>query len=262
MSKSEEVVFEVKERVATIMINRPEALNALNTQVIFRIRSLLGSLRDDKEIRSIVLTGVGGKAFCAGADLATSFGEDKSVLDQHEERGLYAQLLTEMNRCPKPILAAVEGYCLAGGLGLCLSCDLVVASEDSQFGLPEIKRGLWPYMVTAVLVRHLGRKKALELCLLGERIGASEAAKIGLINYCVSKTEFPRKVEEISRKLASFSPAVLALGKNSFYTIADMGFIQALDYLQSQLALNLQLADLREGIAAFLEKREPLWKGK
>lgn len=261
MSNQEEVLWEIKNKVGTIIINRPSAQNALNAQVIKSISSLLDSWETEGEIRVIVLTGAGGKAFCAGADLAASFG-DKPLLEQQRERSLFAQLLAKMNLCSKPILAAVDGYCLAGGFGLCLSCDLVVASEESQFGLPEIKRGLWPYIVTAVLIRHLGPKKALELCLLGERISAAEAAKMGLINYCVPKAEFPQKVAEVARKLASFSPAVMALGKKSFHAIMDMDFNHALEYLQGQLGLHVQLADLREGISAFLQKREPLWQGR
>lgn len=261
MNKQEEVLWEVKDGVATIIINRPAAQNALNAQVMDNLSSLVETWGGDAEVRSIILTGAGGKAFCVGADLSTSFTE-KPFLEQHRERSLFAQLLAKMNNCPKPILAAVDGYCLAGGLGLCLSCDLVVASEDAQFGLPEIKRGLWPYIVTAVLIRHVGPKKAFELCLLGERISAAEAAKIGLINYCVPRADFPQKVSELARKLASFSPAVMALGKKSFYTIRDMEFNNALEYLQTQLALNLHLADLREGITAFLQKRAPVWQGR
>ncbi|MGQ9695236.1 MAG: enoyl-CoA hydratase/isomerase family protein [Thermodesulfobacteriota bacterium] len=261
MSNQEEVLWEVKDKVGTIIINRPAAQNALNTQVISAIYSLIDSWEAEGEVRCIVLTGAGGKAFCAGADLSVNFG-DKPFWDQQKERGLFAQLLTKINLSSKPILAAVDGYCLAGGLGLCLACDLVVASEESQFGLPEIKRGLWPYLVTAVLIRHLGPKKALELCLLGERISAAQAAKLGLINYCVPKTEFPHKVAEVARKLASFSPAVMALGKKSFYTMLEMDFSPALEYLQGQLGLHIQLADLREGISAFLQKREPVWQGR
>ncbi len=261
MTNQEEVLWQIEDKVGTIIINRPAAQNALNGAVIKTISSLLDSWEEEAGVRAIVLTGAGGKAFCVGADLSASFG-DRPFLEQQRERGLFAKLLAKMNHCSKPILAAVEGYCLAGGLGLCLACDLVIASEEAQFGLPEIKRGLWPYIVTAVLIRHLGPKKALELCLLGERISAAEAAKMGLINYCVPKTEFPQKVREIAHKLASFSPAVMALGKKSFYNIIDMDFTPALEYLQGQLGLHIQLADLREGIAAFLQKREPVWQGR
>ena len=180
----------------------------------------------------------------------------------HEDRSHYAGLLAKMNKCKKPILAAVEGYCLAGGMGLCMSSDVVIASEEAQFGTPEIKRGLWPYMVTAVLIRNVGRKKAAELCMTGERITAAEAERIGMINYCVPKDRFEEKVLEMAGKLSAFSPAVMGLGKSSFYRIADMTMDDALDYLRSQLSINTQCEDLMEGIAAFMEKREPKWKGR
>jgi len=262
MSNTDEVLFEVEGRVATITINRPEARNALNANVIGNLSLLMDRAATDHEVGAIVLTGAGGKAFCAGADLAGSFSADKSFLDHHEERGHFARLLLKMNRCQKPILGAVEGYCLAGGLGLSLSCDIVIASEDSQFGLPEIQRGLWPYIVTAVLIRNVGWKKALELCMTGERITAAEAARIGIINYCAPKADYQKRVQEMAKRLASFSPAVMGLGKNSFYAIADMEFGAALEYLKTQLTLNTQCEDIREGISAFLQKREPQWKGR
>jgi enoyl-CoA hydratase len=262
MNGSGEVLYNVVDRVATITINRPESRNALNARVLAGINAMLDQAEKDRDVGSIVLNGAGGKAFCAGADLAGSFSGDASFLERHERGGDFARLLLRMNRCKKPILAAVEGYCLAGGVGLCLSCDVAIASEDAQFGLPEIKRGLWPYMVTAVLIRNVGRKKALELCMTGEWIPAAEAERIGMVNYVVPKAEFRERVNQMARRLASYSPAIMGLGKSSFYRIADMEMVAALDYLQSQLTLNVQTEDIKEGIAAFLQKREPQWKGR
>ncbi|MBU2549379.1 MAG: enoyl-CoA hydratase/isomerase family protein [Proteobacteria bacterium] len=243
-------------------INRPERRNSLNDNVIEGLNRFFDQAAADSAVSAIILTGAGGKAFCAGADLGGRFGVDQSFMDMHEDRSQYAQLLFRMNKIKKPILAAVEGYCLAGGMGLCLSSDVVIASEDSFFGVPEIKRGLWPYMVTAVLIRNLGRKKALELCMTGERITAAEAERIGMINYSVPKAEYPDKVAAMAAKLSSYSPAIMGLGKSSFYQIADMTLGDALEYLRSQLTINTQCEDLLEGVAAFMEKREPNWKGK
>jgi enoyl-CoA hydratase/carnithine racemase len=155
----------------------------------------------------------------------------------------------------------VRGHCLAGGFGLALGCDLVVASEDSWFGTPEVKRGLFPMIIMATIFRNVGRKKGLELILTGERISAREAERLGLINHAVPTAELDAKVAELTTKIASLSPAVLRLGREAFYTMADLEFERALDHLQTMLTLNLATDDALEGVRAFLEKREPVWKG-
>lgn len=260
MSETREVLYEVKDKTATITINRPERRNALNPNVMEGLNRYLDQAGSDPNVSAVILTGAGGN-FCAGADLG-GFSAEQSFLDMHEDRAYYADLLVKMNRCKKPILAAIEGYCLAGGVGLCLSSDVVIASENAQFGVPEIKRGLWPYMVTAVLIRNVGRKKAAELCMTGDRIPAAEAERIGMINYCAPADQFREKVAEMAAKLSSFSPAVMGLGKSSFYRIADMNTDDALNYLRSQLTINTQVEDLMEGVTAFMEKRDPVWKGR
>lgn len=261
MSEKQDVLYQVDSRVATLTINRPERRNAITPAVMAELKNRFDKASADPDVWAIVLTGAGG-TFCAGADLTGTFGKEKSFLQMHEDRRAFADLLLAMNKCRKPILAAVQGYCLAGGMGLCLSSDMAIASEEAQFGLPEIKRGLWPYMVTAVLIRNVGRKKALELCMTGERISAAEAERIGMINACVPRDRFREKVAETAAKLASYSPAVMGLGKSSFYRIADMSLEDALGYLHSQLTLNTQTEDILEGIAAFMEKRQPVWKGR
>jgi enoyl-CoA hydratase/carnithine racemase len=261
MSENQEVLYEVKDKVATIIMNRPQRRNALNTNVMAGLNQYLDEAGAASDVSAIILTGAGGN-FCSGADLGGGFGGDQSYLDMHYDRGHYAELLVKMNKCKKPILAAIEGYCLAGGMGLCMSSDVVIASEDAQFGVPEIKRGLWPYMVTAILIRNVGRKKAAELCMTGDRIPAAEAERIGIINYSVPKDSFQEKVLEMGGKLSSFSPAVMGLGKSCFYKIADMSMTDGLSYLHSQLTINTQVEDLMEGIAAFMEKRDPVWKGR
>ncbi len=262
MNPTDEVLYEVREGVGTITLNRPEARNAMTPAMILSLGAAMEQAEADPAVGALVFTGAGGKAFCTGADLGGGLGGNQSFLEKHDTRGQFAQLLLRMNRFRKPILGAVEGYCLAGGVGLCLSCDVVIASEDSQFGLPEIQRGLWPYMVTAVLVRNVGRKKALELCMTGERIPAAEAERIGMINHCVPKADYRARVAEMAKKLASFSSAVMGLGKHSFYAAADMDMDVALEFLNSQLTHNTQLEDLAEGISAFLQKRPPQWKGR
>jgi len=260
---AEEVLYEVQDRVATITLNRPDTRNSISAGIRAGLSEGFDRADQDPGVSAVILTGAGGN-FCSGADLGGggSFSGQQSFLDVHEGRGQFAQLLLQMNKCRKPILAAVEGYCLAGGMGLCLSSDIVIASEDAQFGTPEIRRGLWPYMVTAVLIRNLGRKKALELCMTGERISAAEAERIGMINYAVPKGEFKDRVERMAKTLSSFSPAIMGLGKRSFYQMADMTVEDALEYLKCQLTINAQTEDIVEGVLAFREKRDPHWKGR
>jgi enoyl-CoA hydratase/carnithine racemase len=263
MTTTDEVLYAVDGRVATLTINRPEKKNAINAGVVIGLHKFIDQASADADVGALVLRGADHN-FCAGADLGGGLVGDAppSFLELHEGRGEYAGILLKMMGCPKPILAAIEGYCLAGGTGLCLASDIVIAHEDAKFGLPEIKRGLWPYMVTALLIRNVGRKNALELCMTGDRISAAEAERIGFINHAKPADEFEEAVAEMASKLASYSPAIMKLGKQSFYRIAEMTTPDALGYLQAQLTVNSNTEDVVEGIAAFFEKRKPEWKGK
>jgi len=162
----------------------------------------------------------------------------------------------------KPIIGRINGHALAGGLGLAVSCDILVAAEHATFGTPEIKLGLWPMMIQAILVRNLPRKALMEMILLGERISAEQAKAIGLVNYVVPYEHLDAKVNEVASKLSKYSPLIMMLGRQSFYNTQDMTFEQALRYLQDQLSFVSMSEDAKEGIIAFFEKREPHFKGK
>ena len=187
---------------------------------------------------------------------------DASRVAQHEARGALPELFRGMQECPKPIVARVNGHALAGGFGLMLACDLVIAADDAELGTPEINLGLWPHMITAVIHRNVPRKVALEMMLTGRRVRAPKAARWGMVNRAVPRAELDDAVAAVVGELASKSPLILALGKRSFYGSQDMSFDDALAYLQAMLTVNLEAEDVAEGVGAFLQKRPPEWKGR
>ena len=256
-----ELLYESGDGVGRITINRPERRNALSWGVISGIRDALAQAKDDPDVRAIVLTGAGEKAFCAGADL-TGMAAGASYLDLHDGRGQMAQLFNDMWAFGKPIIARVRGYALAGGFGLALACDFVIASDDSQFGTPEINVGLWPYMITVPLMRSMPPKKALELMMTGRRVDAAEAERIGFVNRVVSVDQLDAATDELATSLASKSPAIMKLGRDAFYAVWDQSAADALKLLHSMLTITSYTEDAAEGIAAFAEKRDPVWKGK
>jgi enoyl-CoA hydratase/carnithine racemase len=258
---SDEVLRAVAGGVATVTINRPERRNALSWAVIAELREVLASLRDDPEVRVVVLTGAGEKAFCAGADLG-GMADDTPFLELHEGRGGLAELFLDLWALGKPTIARVRGFALAGGMGLALACDFVVAADDAQFGTPEIDVGLWPFMITVPLVRSMPPKKVLELMLTGRRVGAEEAERIGFVNRVVPVDGLDAAVDELASALAAKSPAIVKLGRDSFYEVWDRAAADALAYLHPMLTVTTLTEDAQEGIAAFAEKRPPRWKGR
>lgn len=257
----EAILYEVDAHVARVTINRPERRNALSWSVMTELRSAMAAAKHDDAVRVVVLTGAGDKAFCAGADL-TGMSAGASFTDVHHARAELAHLFREMYALGKPTIARVRGYALAGGFGLALACDLVVASDDAQFGTPEINVGLWPFMITVPLVRSMPPKKALELMMTGRRVDAAEAERIGFVTRVVPVDELDAATDELAATLASKSPAVMRLGRDSFYDVWDQGVDESLKLLHPLLTIVTQTEDAAEGIAAFAEKRDPIWKGR
>jgi enoyl-CoA hydratase/carnithine racemase len=261
MAELESVLYETDGPVARVTINRPDKRNALNVTVMRELREAMALARDDSDVRVVVLTGAGDKAFSAGGDLG-GFTAEQSKVEQHHLRGTLADLFEDMARLGKPVVARVNGHALAGGFGLLCGCDLAVAADTAEFGMPEINMGLWPFIITAVVSRRLPRAKALELMMTGERITAAEAERWGIVNQVVPASDLDKAIDDLAAKLGSKSPAIMRLGKDSFYAAQDMDFREALDYLHGQLAICLETEDTIEGVTAFLQKREPNWKGR
>jgi enoyl-CoA hydratase/carnithine racemase len=261
MADSPEVRLDVADGVATLTIDRPAVRNALSGAVIGQLLGHLDALDRDPAVRALVVTGAGDRIFCAGGDLS-SMGDADGMLAAHDERARYGQLLLKLSQVGKPSIARVNGHAMAGGLGLMMACDLAVAADDAQFGTPEVDRGLFPMMVVALLQRHLGRKRALELVLTGARFDAKTALDWGLLNRAVPRAALDATVTQLAQQLASKSPAILKLGRRAFFAAEDLAFGQALEHLASQLSLNLLAEDAAEGVTAYLEKRPPQWKNK
>jgi enoyl-CoA hydratase/carnithine racemase len=263
---SGDVLSERADAVFRITINRPERRNAMSWSVMTGLRQALAVARDDPEARVVVLTGAGDDAFCAGADLggmAGGHGADQAgFLETHRSRGVLAEVFQDLWHLGKPTIARVQGWAMAGGLGLALACDLVVASDRARFSAPEINVGLWPYMITVPLMRSMPAKKALELMLTGRVVDAGEAERIGFVTRVVPHDQLDGAVNELAGTLASKSPAVVKLGRDAFYGIWDMAAPEALAHLHAMLTLTNQTEDAAEGINAFLEKRPPQWTGR
>jgi enoyl-CoA hydratase/carnithine racemase len=244
---------------ATITIDDPERHNPMSTAVM---RGLLDATRnavEDDEVRVIVYTGEGDRAFSAGGDLSGGFVDD--ALGRHRERGALADLFRLMERGGKPTVARVNGHALAGGFGLAVACDITICVESAKLGTTEVSVGLWPMMISAVLARSVPRKAALDLMLTGRVIDAFEAQRIGAVSRVVTPAELDGAVDEVVDKLLSASPASYLIGRDSFAGIYELGFDTALDRLQGGLTEIALTADAAEGIEAFLQKRDPDWTG-
>lgn len=257
------IATQEKDKVGTITLSREERRNAISPTMTVELLDALSKYDDDANIFAMVLTGAGSKVFCAGADFGESMGATASFLDRHEGQRKFAELFKVIKGLKKPLLGRINGHALGGGLGLACACDIVIAAEDCRFGTPEINVGLFPYVIMATLIRFTSApKRLIEMMLTGESLDAREAQQLGLVNHVVPREQLDAKVDEITKKITSKSPAILRLGRRAFYTMRDMEYEKALEYLASVLAINTMAEDVAEGIAAFLEKREPQWKGK
>jgi enoyl-CoA hydratase len=255
------VLYDVADGVATITLNEPATRNALSAEVLGSLISSFECARDDEAVRVVVLASSHDTVFSSGANLG-GFAADVALVHKHFGSDRFVGLFKLIVELGKPTLCAARGHVLAGALGIALACDLIVASEDATFGTPEINVGAFPFMIMALIYRNIGRKKANELLLLGERWSAQDALAAGLVNKVVPAGEFDAAVGEWATKLASKSPLIMRLGKEAMRRQLDMPLDDALDYLRAQLTLAISTEDIVEGVTAFFEKREPEWKGR
>jgi enoyl-CoA hydratase len=247
--------------VATVALDRPDTRNALSGELMEELCRALEVARDDAAVRCVVLASTHPTVFSAGGDLA-GFTADVPLIHRHlETTARFPRVFRLLGELGKPSLCAAGGHVLAGALGIALACDLVIAREGARFGTPELNVGLFPFMVTALAYRNIGRKAANELLLLGEQIPAEEAQRIGIVNRVVPAEAFDATVADWAQRLAAQSPLLMRLGKDAMFRQQDMGFVDALDYLQAQLSLAFATDDAEEGVRAFFEKRAPVWRG-
>jgi len=256
----EELLYRVQNDVAYFTINREAKRNSISREVIDLCMEYLYKAEQDDKVRVVCVTGAGDRAFCSGADLGGSLVED--ALEGSNRFHNYANLLKRIASFPKPTVAKVNGYCLAGGMGFMLACDIVIAAEHSKFGTPEVNVGLWPMMIGALIFRNVTRKKAVEMILLGEKIIASDAERMGLITRVAPADKLDEAVSDVLTKLSKKSPIGMKIGKEAFYKADDMFFEEALDFLADKLGDVASTEDAVEGITAFIQKRDPVFKGK
>lgn len=254
------ISYNVMNAVATVTIDDPERRNPLSIATMADLTDAVRAAGSDDEVRVVVLTGAGDRAFSAGGDLSGGFVD--SPLPDHQSRGILADLFRAMRSNPKPIVGRINGLALGGGFGVAAACDITIAAEHARFGTPEINLGLWPMMISTVLLPLAPRKQLLEMMLVGRIIDAAQALELGIVTSVVPSAELDAAVDDIVATLVAKSAAALALGKSSFYAMEGMDIDTALDYLHIGLTAVSFTEDAEEGVKAFLEKRPAEWKGR
>ena len=252
------LLYEVRGPAAWFTLNRPKRRNAIDGDMLRLFHEQLDVAEADAAVRVIVLTGAGDRVFCAGADLMSAFG-DVDALSGPE---LYARLLARLTRFPKPIIARVNGHCLAGGTGLMLAADMIYAREDATFGTPEVKVGVFPMVISPFILKAVAPKKALEMIYTGRRYSAPEADAMGLVTAVFDAEGLDASVARAVEEISANAPVAIALGRQAIAHIEELPLDEALPYLHAKLAELAATEDAAEGLGAFFEKRTPHWKGR
>lgn len=255
------IIYEKREGIATITLNRPEALNAFSKEVVEEIMQTLEDVKNDENVRVVVLTGAGEKAFSAGADIKAMAG--MTSLKARELSLMGERLCLAFENLEKPVIAALNGYALGGGLEVAMSCDLRIASENARMGQTEINIGLIPgWGGTQRLTRLIGRGRAKELVFTGRMIDARTAEQLGIINIVAPADKFKETVRQSALELASKAPVAVRVAKALINKGADIGLDSAIALEREGFGVVASTEDLKEGVSAFTEKRKPVFKGK
>jgi enoyl-CoA hydratase/carnithine racemase len=245
--------------VVTLNLNRPAQRNALSRELMEDVAAAFGALGADPEVRVVVLGGR-GPAFSAGHDLSEMVG--LSLAEYREIFELCTRMMTAIHELPQPVIARVHGMATAAGCQLVAACDLVVASSEARFATPGVTIGLFCTTPMVEVTRSVGRKRALEMLLTGTPIDAETAAEWGLVNRVVAPDELEAGTDELARQIASASSLTVGLGKRAFYRQIDLGLDAAYDVCQEVMSENATVEDAQEGMSSFLEKRQPIWRGR
>ncbi len=254
------IIFEKRDQIGYLTFNRPGVLNAINETLMAEMKPVLAEIDRDREIRVVIITGA-GKAFMAGADIADL--AKLSPIEIHDWNHRLIENWSAVEKLKPPVIAAINGYALGGGLELALACDIRVASEKAKLGLPEVKLGIIPGTGGPQrLSRLVGRGLTLEMILTGEPITAVEAHRIGLVNRVVPDGEVLKAAEEIAHKIAANSPIGVALAKDAVWQTDGLPLDAAIEYGHRNVVIAAASEDAREGLAAFMQKRTPHWPGK
>jgi methylglutaconyl-CoA hydratase len=255
-----DVLLEQRGAVQWITINREARRNAINDAVTDAIAAGLTAASTNPDIRAVVLTGAGDKAFCAGADLSAGSGSFKY---DYSKTGLsFVRLMKQARDLTVPLIARVNGHAMAGGMGLIGMCDMAIAVDSARFGMPEVKIGIFPMQIMAVLQRLIPPRKLYEMALTGEPITAAEAVEIGLLNYVVARSELDARLDWLVARLLDKSPTAIKRGKYAMRVTEQLNFDQAAVFMESQIGTLALTEDAAEGRAAFIEKRLPIWPGR
>jgi enoyl-CoA hydratase/carnithine racemase len=259
MTVDKELLIEERDTVLWLTINREARRNAMSHSVLAEMQLAIDAAQTNREILAIVITGTGTKAFCAGADLQSA---QAFTTDYSDPTGHLARLLRSAKASHIPLIARVNGACMAGGMGLLAMCDMAVSTPEAMFGLPEVKVGVFPAQVLAVLQHVIPKRQLVEMCLTGEPISAAQALDIGLINHVSSDEGLDAKLQWLLERLLDKSPAAIRRGIYTMKKIEAMSFEEAMSFTESQIALFTLTEDAKEGQKAFQEKRKPVWTGR